>query len=201
MIEYMTHIYRRGAEPFQSLSALCDDEALQIMKGLYVEGSAYWKRFKQPLEYLQARRQTERWMYQAFIDKGGKPQQIYPIYFMVGRPPWLERVADAATIASTAEIQVPISIFDERDISFTYPDSMVTLLLETLRNPEFYQPDYHGKLFTLSEMRAIVAIKGMPDEGWETKVPDHLAHYIEAQVWNRRPLLEFMRQGDQSAHP
>ena len=107
MIEYMTHIYRRGAEPFQSLSALCDDEALQIMKGLYVEGSAYWKRFKQPLEYLQARRQTERWMYQAFIDKGGKPQQIYPIYFMVGRPPWLERVADAATIAPTAEATTP----------------------------------------------------------------------------------------------
>jgi hypothetical protein len=200
MIEYMTHIYRRGAEPFKSLSALGDDEALQIMKGLYVEGSAYWERFKEPLEYLQARRQTERWMHQAFIDKGGKPEQNYPIYFMVGRPLWIERVADAATIASTAEIRVPISIFDERDISFTYPDSMVTMLLETLKNPEFYQPDYHGKLFTLSEIRAIVAVKGMPDEGWSTKVPDHLAHYIEAQVWSRRPLIEFMRQGYQSAN-
>ncbi len=194
MIDFLTHIYRRGSEPFQSLSALCDAEALQIMKGLYVEGSAYWERFKDPQEYLQARRQTESWLRQAFIAKGGKPQQPYPIYFVVGNPPWLERVADAATIASTARIEVPVSIFDEGDISFTYPDSMVTMLMENLQNPEIYQPDYHGKLFTLQEIRAIVAWKGMPDEGWETKVPDHLAHYIEAQVWNRKPLLEHMRQ-------
>jgi hypothetical protein len=200
MIEYLTHIYRRGAQPFRSLSALGDDEAMKIMKGLYVEGSAYWERFKEPQEYLQARRQTERWMHQAFIDKGGKPEQTYPIYFMVGRPPWLERAADAATTASTAEIQVPISVFDECDISFTYPDSMVTMLLESIKNPEFYQPGYHGKLFTLSEIRAIVAMKGLPDEGWETKVPDHLAHYIEAQVWNRRPLIEFMRDRVQPAN-
>jgi hypothetical protein len=194
LIEFLTHIYRRGAEPFQSLSALCDQEALPIMKSLYVAGSAYWGRFEDPLEYLRARRLTESWLRQAFIAKGGKPQQDYPIYFMVGNPPWLERAADPATIASTARIQVPVSIFDECDVSFTYPDSMVTLLMEDLKDPKIYQPDYHGKLFTLSEMRAIVAIKGLPDEGWETRAPDHLAHYIEAQVWNRKPLVEFMQQ-------
>jgi hypothetical protein len=70
------------------------------------------------------------------------------------------------------------------------------LLIENLKNPEFYQPDYHGKLFTLAEMRAIVAEKGLPDEGWETRVPDDLAHYIEAQVWNRQPLLEFLHQSE-----
>jgi hypothetical protein len=194
MIEFLTHIYMRGTQPFRSLSALCDEEALQIMKGLYIEGSAYWGRFKDPQDYLQARRQTERWLHQSFIAKGGKPQQAYPIYFVVGDPPWLDRVADPVTIASTDKIQVPVSIFDESDISFTYPDSMVTLLLENLKNPEIYQPDYHGRLFTLAEMRDIVALKGLPDEGWETKAPDDLAHYIEAQVWNRQPLLEFMRQ-------
>jgi hypothetical protein len=194
MIEFLTHIYLRGSEPFRSLSALCDEEALQIMRALYVEGSAYWERFKDPQDYLQARRQTERWLHQSFITKGGKPQETYPIYFVVGNPPWLDRAADAATIASTVRIQVPISIFDECDISFTYPDSMVTLLMENLKNPEFYQPDYHGKLFTLTEIRLIIAIKGLPDEGWETRVPDDLAHYIEAQVWNRKPLLEYMRQ-------
>ena len=95
---------------------------------------------------------------------------------------------------------MPVSIFDEGDISFTYPDSMVTLLMENLQNPEFYQPDYHGKLFTLPEIRRIVAEKGLPDEGWETSVPDHLAHYIEAQVWNRGPLLEYMRRQNPSIH-
>jgi hypothetical protein len=201
MIEFLTHIYRRGGEPFQSLSALSDEQALPIMKSLFVAGSAYWGRFEAPLEYLQARRQTESWLRQAFIAKGGKPQLPYPIYFMAGNPPWLERAADPATVASTVRIEVPVSLFAEGDISFTYPDSMVTLLLENLKNPEIYQPDYHGKVFTLSEMRAIVAVKGMPDEGWETRVPDHLAHYIEAQVWNREALLEFMRGWNGSANP
>jgi hypothetical protein len=201
MIEILTHIYRRGGEPFQSLSALSDEQALPIMKSLYTAGSAYWGRFEDPQEYLQARRQAENWLHQSFIAKGGKPRQAYPIYFVVGDPPWLERVGDPATIASTARIQVPVSIFDEGDISFTYPDSMVTLLMDNLKNPEFYQPDYHGKLFTLAEIRTIVAQKGMPDEGWETKVPDHFAHYIEAQVWNREPLLEFMRTRNEPAHP
>jgi hypothetical protein len=194
MIEFLTHIFQRGSEPFRSLSALRDEEALPIMKSLYVPGSAYWGRFEDPHEYLQARRQTESWLRQAFIAKGGKPQQAYPIYFVAGNPPWLDRVADAATIASTARMRVPVSIFDQSDISFTYPDSMVTLLMESLKDPECYQPDYHGKLFTLSEIQVIVAEKGLPDEGWETRVPDHLAHYIEAQVWNRQPLMEYMRQ-------
>lgn len=201
MIELLTHIYRRGSEPFQSLSALSDEQALPIMKSLYVAGSAYWGRFEYPQEYLQTRRQTETWLRQAFIAKGGIPQLAFPIYFMVGDPPWLERAADPATVASTNRIQVPVSIFNEGDISFTYPDSMVTLLLENLQDPEIYQPDYHGKLFTLTEIRAIVAQKGMPDEGWETRVPDHLPHYIEAQVWNHMPLEEFMRTRREPAHP
>ena len=69
---------------------------------------------------------------------------------------------------------------------------MVTLLMADEKDARYYQPDYHGKLFTLSEIRAIVAVKGLPDEGWDTGVPDSLAHYIEAQVWNRDPLLPYL---------
>jgi hypothetical protein len=188
----LTHYYRKGTEPFRSLSALPDADALRIMEDLYVEGSVIWERFKDPCEYLQARRQTERWLRSEFIARGGAPQDDYPIYMVVGRPKWIERMADAATLATTAEIQIPLSIFRESDISFTYPDSMVTLLMESQKNPEYYQPGYHGVLFTLPEILAIIQAKGLPDEGWETKVPSSLAHYIEAQVWNRKLLLEIM---------
>jgi hypothetical protein len=188
---YLTHYYRKGTEPFRSLSALPDVDAVRIMADLYVEGSAIWERFKDPYEYLQARRQTERWLCSEFIARGGAPQEAYPIYMVVGRPKWIERVADAATLATTAEIQVPLSIFSECDISFTYPDSMVTLLMKSQKNPEYYQPGYHGVLFTLPEILAIIRSKGLPDEGWETDVPSTLAHYIEAQVWNCKKLIEY----------
>ena len=35
MIEYLTHYYRKGTQPFSSLSALSDQGALRIMPELY----------------------------------------------------------------------------------------------------------------------------------------------------------------------
>ena len=194
MIDYLIHYYRKGSQPFRSLSALPDGEALEIMKGLYIEGSVFWERFKDPWEYLQARRLTEHWLREAFIAKGGQPQELYPVYMILGRSKWVERMGDPATLAATAEIQVPLSIFGEGDLSFTYPDSMVTLLMESQKNPACYQPDYHGKLFTRAEMLAIVAVKGLPEEGWETGAPERLAHYVEAQVWNLRPVRQHLER-------
>jgi hypothetical protein len=62
------------------------------------------------------------------------------------------------------------------------------------KNPEYYEPEYHGKVFTLDEIQAILERKGMPGEGWKTKMPAHLAHYIEAQVWDHELLQCFARQ-------
>jgi hypothetical protein len=167
---------------------------MQIMADLYVEGSVVWERFKDPDQYLQARRQTEQWLRQEFRAKGGEPQEAYPVYMVLGRSKWVQRMADATTLATTAEIQVPLSIFKEGDVSFTYPDSMISLWFGRDKPIEYYQPDYHGKVFTLSEILSIVAANGLPEEGWATNVPSSLAHYIEAQVWNHKLLLEYKRQ-------
>ena len=190
---FLTHYYRRGSEPFRSLSSLPEADALRIMQDLYIEGSAIWQRFRDPLGYLRARRQTEGWLRQAFIAKGGQPTLDYPIYFVIGSPKWVQRVADPLTLATTTEIQVPLSIFKETEISFTYPDSMVSRAMEIEKDPGYYQPGYHGNVFTRSEILAIIAQKGLPDEGWETDVPDTLAHYIEAQAWNHAPLTKFLQ--------
>jgi hypothetical protein len=198
MVDFLTHCYRRGTEPFQSLSALSDMDAMQIMRDLYIEGSVLWERFKDPHQYLQERRQIEQWLCKGFIAKGGDPQEPYPIYMMLGKPRWANKMADAATLATSTEIQVPLSILEERDVSFTYPDSMTSFWLGRDQPGEYYQPDYHGKVFTLSEILSIVARKGLPEEGWTTNTPDHVPHYIEAQVWNRKPLLEYKRRARRS---
>jgi hypothetical protein len=39
---------------------------------------------------------------------------------------------------------------------------MVTLLMESQKNPEYYQPGYHGVLFTLPEILSIIQAKGLP---------------------------------------
>jgi hypothetical protein len=201
VIDFLIHYYRTGTQPFRSLSALPDDEAIEIMQTLYVEGSVIWERFKAPADYLTGRRETEAWLRAEFIRLGGQPQEQYPIYMVLGRSKWVERMADPATLATTSEIRVPLSILSERDVSFTYPDSMVTYFLEMRKDPETYQPGYHGRVFTLSQIRAIVEQKGLPEEGWETKTAADVAHYVEAQVWNRRALAVWFAECNGSLTP
>ena len=193
MIEQLIHLYQRGSEPFRSLSALPDEEAVRIMHSLYREGSVYWERFEDAARYLQMRRQTERWLREEFIAKGGCPKDFYPIYMALGRSKWMQTALDATTVATTAEIEVPLALFDACDISFTYPDSMVSTIVASQKDPAYYLPGFHGCVFTLAEIEAIVEEQGLPGETWGANLPSHMANYIEAQVWNHEPLLEYKR--------
>ena len=193
MIDYLIHAYRKGTDPFRSLSALSDMEAIQKMKGFYVEGAIFWERFKDPAQYLKARRQVEQWLRREFVAKGGKPQAPYPIYMVLGRSKWIETALDAATRATTVEIQVPLALFRECDVSFTYPDSMVSFMLDNQRDLEYYLPEYNGRVFTLSEIRAIVEANGLPGDQWGTDLPSYFGNYIEAQIWDHEPLSEYKK--------
>lgn len=195
MIAYLTHYYRKGSPPFRSLSALSDNEAIRQMQSLYVSGSIFWERFANPFDYLSRRRKIEAWLRSEFIAKGGRPQADYPIYMILGHSHWADRVVDPATVATTEEIRIPLEIFTGTEISFTYPDSMVSTLLFEQKNPQYYLPNYHGKVFTLDEMRAIVEEHGMPEEGWQVRTPEGLANYIEAQVWNPVKLFSYSSIG------
>jgi hypothetical protein len=167
MIDYLIHAYRRGADPFRSLSALSDMEAMQRMKDLYVEGAVFWERFKDPAQYLQARRKVEQWLRREFMAKGGKPQAPYPIYMVLGRSKWIQTMLDAGTLATTIEIQVPLSIFRECDVSFTYPDSMVSFMLDNERHPEYLDFGQIRLLTWTLTNRAICGIIGV----WTHKRP------------------------------
>ena len=193
MIDDLIHFYRRGAPPFRSLSALPDDAAVEIMHDMYVPGSAFWGRFEDPGQYRKARRAVEDWLRHGFIAKGGRPEEQYPIYMVLGMTPWLLAAGDEATLATTADIRVPLALFADGDVSFTYPDSMCSFMLAQQPRAPFYLPGYHGQVFTLDEIRAIVETAGLPGERWGTELPAHLPNYIEAQVWNPQPLLDFQR--------
>jgi hypothetical protein len=193
MIDFLLHVYRRGEEPFRSLSALPEEEAARWMENLYVAGSVFWERFKNPKEYIDFRRRIENRLRTEFIAKGGRPPEPYPIYMMLGRSKWLDTAGDAATLATTEEIRVPLSLFSEGDVSFTYPDSMVTFSLAEQKDAPFYQPEYFGKVFTLPEISALVEALGLPGERWGADLPPDMPNFIEAQVWNHRVLLDFRR--------
>lgn len=188
MIEYLTHYYNAGTTPFRSLSALPEMEALQIMEKMY-EDNPMWGRFKNPAWYFQARKETELWLRKQFISKGGCPQEEYPIYMIIGSCDLLEKNMPDKKLG---KIQIPISKFKEVDVSFTYIDSMFSLSLGRDKSSEYYQSEYHGKVFLLSEILSIIKKKGVPVEGWWGKLPEDFFPYIEAQVWNHTLLREYL---------
>ena len=186
MVDYLTHYHMSDQEPFRSLSALADGEALKIMEE-FCDDTPFGARFKDPLQYLRNRRATEKWVREGFVAKGGKPQESYPIPMVLGSSRWM--VDNAPDPDRHAEIQIPLSAFSETDISFTVPDSMISRWFALEKPPEYYLPDLHGQIFTLSEILSIVDHKGMPEEDWQTNLPDNLAPYIEAQVWRHELLI------------
>jgi hypothetical protein len=192
MVDYLTYYYTRGTQPFRSLSALPLGEAIQIMQDLFVkfEGSILFERFRNPAQYLQQRRQTEQWVREEFIAKGGHPQEAYPISMVLGASRWIQNHAPGNP-DTQGEMRIPLSILREDEISFTYPDSMISLWFGRDKPPEYYQPEFHGQVFTLSEIQAIVGAKGLPEDGWATNLPETLAPYIEAQVWSHVKLIEY----------
>ncbi len=191
MVDYLTHYYLSDQQPFQSLSALPDEEALKIMAKLS-DDTAFGERFKNPGQYLHNRRETERWVREGFAEKGGVPQETYPVAMALGSSKWL--VHNAPDPDRHAEIRIPLSIFTEFDVSFTYPDSMISRWFGLEKPAAYYQPDLHGVIFTLHEILSIVERMGMPEEDWDAKLPGHLAPYIEAQVWRHQPLMEYLKR-------
>ncbi len=182
MIDYLTHYYKRGRPPFLSLSALPEDEAVRIMRSLYDE-TVFGARFKDPAQYLHDRKEAEQWVRQKFIEKGGRPCVAHPVYMVFGSSAWISRHARDGE-EPICEMRIPLSAFQPGDVSFTYPDSMISLWFGSEKPSEYYLPAYRGKVFTLDEIQAIVGEYGVPEECWDTHLPDELAPYIEAQGWN-----------------
>ncbi len=191
MIDYLTYYYGCGTEPFRSLSALPDEQAIKIMEAL-CDDTLFGARFKDPARYMRDRRLTEQWVREAFVAKGGRPREAYPIPMVLGESKWMAKQAPDPD--AHGELHIPLSVFTEYDVSFTYPDSMISRWFGRDKPAAYYQPEYHGKVFTVSEILSIVESKGLPEEEWDTNLPSDLAPYIEAQVWNQEPLMEIKKR-------
>ena len=131
-LDFITHYFRKGTQPFQSLSSLDDDQAIEIMMALQDE-TIFGARFKDPAQYLHNRRQSN-WMIEQSPDK------------------FLHK-----------EIRISLSDLNERDVSFTYPDSMISYWLGREKSNDLFLPGLHGKVFTRKEILAIVKQKGDPE--------------------------------------
>jgi hypothetical protein len=173
----LTHYHHRDDPPFQNLSALTDDAAVQVIAGLRDRAGIVYRRFAHPAKYWRQRRTTEKWLKREFIKKGGKPVLDYPHYFVVERAIWIEEGYHGHSD------MVLLADFQPSQVSFTYPDSMISYWLLSQTNQPFYHPEYHGQVFTVEEIQPVINQFGIPDTEWRTVASRRYDLFIEAQVW------------------
>ncbi len=147
---------------------------------------------KNPTDNILRRKDTERWLYQEFKIKGGKPKIKYPRYFVLGNSSYLEEYSGFD--GNFTAIEIPLKEINELEISFTYPDSVVTRWLAEERNDDYYNSDYHGQLFMIEEIHSVVEKYCITGEEWRNDSNRKYDIFIEAQVWNLEPLMIYKKK-------
>jgi len=106
------------------------------------------------------RRAAEDWLIRERCAKLGATQLKRRIYFCLGN------FADGRDRSHPpCSLVMPLSVFPPAVLTLTYPDSMASLPLATLPRHIGHKADYHGCVFTLSEIRGV----GVPGEQWKTE--------------------------------
>jgi hypothetical protein len=131
-------------------------------------GNAFY-RFKDFINYYPRRIKTEKWLYNWFLELGGEPEIEHPLYFVLEESDYLNEWFNKGKV-----IKIPLSIIDEKHISFTIGDSNVIYHEENRRNP-----------FLKNELIKII-------EEHTGKIGNILGEmeikYIECQLWNKKYL-------------
>jgi hypothetical protein len=178
------YYYKKTLKPFRSIMELSDVEMNEFMRANLPEESVF---HTNPQRYIKRRRETESWLHKAFISSGGEPQTIYPIYMTLGRASYIESQG-----IYTEYLQLPLSLFSEKSISFTYPDSFVSRWLAETNN-EHFNPENHGQIFTIVDLPRLLSTETAHNDAWKITERKY-DFFIEAQIWNTDPLHRFLAE-------
>lgn len=176
----ITHNYDPARGPFRNICTLAADEAERILDEIRKTG----RRRLKP-NYLQRRFATEGWLYEERTRKLGKPRLAHPIYCFLGDFHGIDE-------SRPRSIRLPLAAFSQEAITFTYPDSMTSLPLATLVEHHNDRKPYHGHVFTLDEIAAVVSEYGLPGTEYDRSATRYDT-FIEVQIWDDRPLREYLK--------
>ncbi|WP_216594182.1 hypothetical protein [Synechococcus sp. PCC 6312] len=167
-----------------------DEMAEQFLSTLKESGKRAWLH----PGYLEERRRVEAWLYSEFVRKGKKPHLQSPRYFVLGENDDFFQKNGFFSDANPAKLQIPLSLFSSDMISFTYPDSMPSLAIatDTTGRGDSYRKPIHGQVFTAEEIIEVIQEYGMPGDKWKTEEYWRYDRFIEVQVWDDRPIWEFL---------
>ena len=189
---YITHYYNAGSDILKNVCTQPDEVAEEFLSSLKKSGKRVWLH----PEYLEERRKVEAWLYKEFVQKRKKPYLRNPLYFVLGENDEFFQKNGFFSDENPVKLQIPLSLFGTDMISFTYPDSMPSLAIamDTTGRGDLYRKPIHGQVFTLEEIIEVIQEYGMPGDKWKTEEHWRYDRFIEAQVWDDRPIWEFVER-------
>jgi hypothetical protein len=129
---------------------------------------------------LIQRKEIEKWIYTQLVTKGGNPKNTVPIYMTLGVSPRGDLDIREDIQKNADELIIPINSLDLSAISFTFPDSMYSFVTDNNGNIIGGERTNTPNVYLYSELEEVI-LKYKTD-----------LHYIEAQVWNREMLFDYL---------
>ena len=176
--DFLSHNYDASIGPFVNLSDLAVQTAEVHLERIRQSGKTFAS--KRSVDYLAVRRELEDQVRKLFIQKGGKPVRRRPQYMILGTCPWM-----LSWYVRGCELRIPLKRFSPENLSFTYGDTF----------PAMRYPDgksHRGQVYCLDEIPDLVLQFGLPQD-WNLNGKHGPDRYIEAQIWDDAPLIEYIR--------
>jgi len=177
MPDFLSHYYEADDGPFRNLSDLSLGEAETVLIQIRRRGDRFAS--QRTDDYLKVRRGLEDKVRALFTARGGAPKRMRPHYMIVGACPWV-----MSWYANGRELRIPLGEFNIENVSFTYGDTFPAM--------RFVDDKPHrGQVYTLAELSGLIEQYGLPQE-WNPDGNLGPDRYIEAQVWDNAPLLQYI---------
>jgi hypothetical protein len=183
--DFLTHYYKD--RPFRTLSDLPSVEVAPVLERIAAAGDIEFRLTRE--EYLPRRRDIEAVMRTQFAGLGGKPTRANPHYAILGTFSLYE---DDPYYRSET---LPLASLPTEAVSFTFTDSFFAFSDANLRGVRIPERPYHGRVYRLEDLPALVGTFGLPGERWRTEPGRRFDVYIEAQIWDDAPILGYLNAG------
>ena len=174
------HYFEKSRGPFRSLSDLHPGEAEKVLRAL--RGDPRLMAAGRDEAYLKRRRELEQLARALFISKGGQPRRWTPHYMVIGACPWLE-----TWYLDPGVVQIALETLDPMTVSFSYGDLFPTFSPRVMDGRE-----YRRQVYTLHETLGLIERYGYPQD-WNPQGKAGPERYIEAQVWDDRPIRSALK--------
>jgi hypothetical protein len=169
---YITNYSDKRCSPLSSITRLPIQEAYSLAKKFSQYTSTSFTSFSRFSDsdfdgYYRKRIRTEEWLYNSFVELGGKPQNTQPLYFVLGESSYLNDWFEYGI-----NTKLLLKHIDPTHISFTFGDSM----------SKMDSPD-RMNLFNKESLLNFI-LKSTDDVASFLKDLDKQNKYIEVQLWN-----------------